>query len=154
MMKIKEEINAAKMLAMNNIQEKLAKLIRDYSDAEKEAFSELDNYVKLNTNVTSHVCLAKNLDNIMDIIRDVEKKHKDQRFPEFKEFLAKVEKFSQDATENLQLTIKIGQKSFHQIIGLLPATGGLATATTAMAGIKIDPGISGEKGENNARLKT
>ena len=84
----------------------------------------------------------------MDIIRDVEKKHEELRFPDFKEFLAKVEKNVEHVTENLKLTIKIGQKSTDLLKGFLKLGLFSVSATSVIATQAF------EKGETNARFKT
>ena len=56
-MKIKKETDALKIPQMNKIQEKVAKLIQDYSDAEKEVYDELANYAELDTNVRWSTCV-------------------------------------------------------------------------------------------------
>ena len=83
-MKFKKDTGASKISKMNEIQE-LAKKLMDYYDAQQEAFRELHAYEKINNEVN-----VKHLDNILDIIRGVERKQ-EQRFHAFKAFVMKIE---------------------------------------------------------------
>jgi len=155
-MKVKNNTIASKISEMKIIHEELAQKIEDCYSAEKEAFGELDYYAKMGTNFNDY------LDEIDAIIRNVEREH-EERFQEFREFVAKVEKFSPDIMEIIKLEnngIKMNDL-LNELIGLTPlASGAIATmgvvetsVQTAAVGV-IDTSLSSLVGAGMEGLTT